>query len=102
MNKNAYALLGILQSHAPTGSAQFACAKFAWRVEEQAIADVNDEPVELRVEKAMAYALVDGFKSGNWPWNTGPEAVMRADAREVLIADVPATIDQIEVVGTEQ
>lgn len=51
---NAYALLQILQKHAPSGNDQEICSKLY----RSCMGD----------EKTMACALVDGLLYGNWPW----------------------------------
>lgn len=59
---NAYKLLSILQSHAPTGSAQQECAEL---VSDMELAGDGAKDIEL----ALAQCLVDGLKYENWLWN---------------------------------
>lgn len=65
---NAYILLGVLQSHAPTGSAQAACAELYHR------AYAAGAPQEM-VELTMVGAISDGLRYGNWPWSTTTEEI---------------------------
>jgi hypothetical protein len=53
---NAYKLLAILQSHAPTGKDQVICA------------NVYNRTPEVEQERTMVNALADGLNYGNWPW----------------------------------
>lgn len=62
MNANAYTLLGVLQSHAPNGSAQQLCASMVHQAERSMVSD-------LGIEKMLANAIADGLNHGNWPWN---------------------------------
>lgn len=87
--KNSYILLGIIQGHAPTASAQ---ALMSIRYNEicTQIALDFESGHELQTEKAMAGILNDGLSHGNWPWsdftvrNTEPNPFQVGDrVREV-------------------
>lgn len=58
-HKNAYALLGIIQSHAPDLKAQ-----------EQVSQTYNNvlREASVTLEVYMAGMLYDGLAFGNWPW----------------------------------
>jgi hypothetical protein len=60
-NENTNKLLGILQSHAPTGAAQQECSELYWDLQK------NNETIEA-VELGLVHALLDGLRYGNWPW----------------------------------
>jgi hypothetical protein len=55
-------LLMVLQSYAPTGTAQQKCINMVWNAERY-----GATPKE--VEKTLINALADGVNHGNWPWN---------------------------------
>lgn len=61
MNKNATALLGILQEYAPTGTEQQKCTEIYLAMQQDGITG-NDLILRL------AGMLVDGLRHGNWPW----------------------------------
>jgi hypothetical protein len=57
----SYKLLGVLLSEAPDAAAQDVCT----RMYNDAIAEGN---TEHQMKCIMSTALVDGYRSGNWPW----------------------------------
>lgn len=67
MQTNAYKLLGILLSHAPTSKEQgFMSARYN-EITFQIARDFETNH-ELELEKAMASMLNNGLQHGNWPW----------------------------------
>lgn len=61
MNGNANKLLAVLQDYAPTGSAQQKCS--------QLIGELFAKGLTSReIDAALASAIVDGIRYGNWPW----------------------------------
>jgi hypothetical protein len=58
---NSYWLLGILQSHAPTGKEQAQLTDLY----NQMRADGVDE---VDLQEQLAGILLDGLRHGNWPW----------------------------------
>lgn len=59
---NAYRLLGILQSHAPTATEQQMCTELTWKAE-------SDGATHEDIEKMLVGVLSDGLNYGNWPWS---------------------------------
>ncbi len=54
-------LLGILQEHAPNSDAQQKCTELVQRMQ-------RDQMPGFKIEEALAGALLDGLRNGNWPW----------------------------------
>jgi hypothetical protein len=65
---NGYNLLGILQNYAPNGDAQKSCTEMYWKL---CRSGMTDEEIDL----AMAGAIVDGLRHGNWPWRSPMEEI---------------------------
>jgi hypothetical protein len=59
--KNAYALLGILQSHAPTSKEQEMCTNLYNTMQ-------KDGFTWKEIETELVSALIDGLRHGNWFW----------------------------------
>jgi hypothetical protein len=59
--ETSYKLLAVLQHYAPTGAEQERCAHFL--AEMQLGGDTQQE-----IDAALAGALLDGLRHGNWPW----------------------------------
>lgn len=59
-----YALLGILQQHAPNSEAQQKCAELYNQM-------FADGATTAEIEKHLIGILHVGLTTGNWPWNEG-------------------------------
>lgn len=65
-SSRVYTLLGLLQSYAPNGSAQSACADLYHSAH---TAGATPKEIEL----TLVGAINDGLRYGNWPWNMKTE-----------------------------
>jgi hypothetical protein len=58
----SYQILAILQQYAPNSDAEAKCTEYLARMQ-------RDGATTREVALAMAGALVDGLRHGNWIWN---------------------------------
>jgi hypothetical protein len=59
----SYQLLAVLQRYAPDREAKAKCTRYMARMQ-------RDGATQKEVDLAMAGALLDGLRYGNWIWNT--------------------------------
>ncbi len=67
--QNAYTILGIIMTHAPTSDAQALMTRKYHEIQGRIYRDF-ERNFDVEAEKVMVGILNDGLKYGNWPWNT--------------------------------
>jgi hypothetical protein len=63
--ETGYQLLAVLQRYAPDHEAKARCTEYLARMQ-------RDGATQKEVDLAMAGALLDGLRYGNWLWNSVP------------------------------